>query len=237
MNVPPLNILYADNHLLVVDKPAGIATMGSQAGELTVARVAADYLRRKHNKPGNAFVGVVSRLDRLVSGVLVLARTSKAASRLSEQIRQHKVEKYYLAIVEGQCPWESSTPGSWLEIVDWVAKDEVGQRMRTVRESVPGAQLARLRVQWLATVGDKSLVKLELLTGRKHQIRLQLAEQGTPVWGDSKYGAAKKFSPGIALHCQQLTILHPTLKQPLTFTSSPARHWTRIPSEFERLLT
>lgn len=237
MNVPPLNILYADNHLLVVDKPAGIATMGSQAGESTVARQASEYLRQKYNKPGNAFVGVVSRLDRLVSGVLILARTSKAASRLSEQIRQQKVEKHYLAIVEGRCPWHSSPAGSWHELVDWVAKDEASHRMRAVRESTPGAQLARLRVQWLATVGDKSLVKLELITGRKHQIRLQLAEQGTPVWGDSKYGAAKQFSPGIALHCQQLTVLHPTLKQQLTFTSSPAQHWKKIPSEFERLLS
>ena len=109
--------------------------------------------------------------------------------------------------------------------------------MSAVSESLPGAQLARRRVQWLATVRDKSLVKLELITGRKHQIRLQLAEQGTPVWGDSKYGAAKPFSPGIALHCQQLTVSHPTLKQQLTFTSSPAHHWTKAPSEFAPLVS
>ncbi len=235
--MPPLNILYADNHLLVVDKPAGLSTMGSTLGEPTLARQAAEYLRHKHNKPGNAFIGVVSRLDRLVSGVLVLARTSKAASRVSEQIRQHQVDKFYMAIVEGQWPTQLSTPNSWHELVDWVAKDEASHRMRVVPETKPGAQLAHMRVQCLANAHDKSLLKIELMTGRKHQIRLQLAEQGTPVWGDTKYGAARPFSPGIALHCQQLTILHPTLKQKLTFASPPTQHWTKVPLEFERLIT
>ncbi len=235
--MPPLNILFSDNHLLVVDKPAGIATMGSEVGQPTLARQAAEYLQQKHNKPGKAFIGVVSRLDRLVSGVLVLARTSKAASRLSEQIRQQSVEKFYMAMVEGGWPRRSTDASRWHELVDWVAKDEASHRMRVVAESKPGAQLARLRVEWLATARDKSLLRVELVTGRKHQIRLQLAEQGTPVLGDAKYGARSPFSPGIALHCQQLTILHPTLKTSMTFQSSPAPHWIKVPSEFAQLLS
>ncbi|MCA9182112.1 MAG: RluA family pseudouridine synthase [Planctomycetales bacterium] len=262
--VPPLSVLYSDNHLLVVDKPVGIATMGSPQETQTIARLAALYLQRKYNKPGKAFIGVVSRLDRLVSGVLLLARTSKAASRISEQLRQQSVEKFYMAIVEGRLPTSPGSPAAWREVVDWVAKDESAQRMRVVDESHPQAQVARLRIQPLANSGEKSLVKIELLTGRKHQIRLQLAEQGTPIWGDTKYGARGRFvargptpnrsssgSPmgtaaegrdagnvgsGIALHCQQLSLIHPTLKHTMVFESSPLAHWPQMPAEFEKWL-
>jgi len=240
--VPALKILYTDNHLLVVDKPAGIATMGSEEGVPTIARQAAEYLQRVGNKPGKAYVGVVSRLDRLVSGVLVLARTSKAASRLSEQIRQQATGKFYLALVEGT--WPRTQPANnatspaepWKELQDWVIKDEGAQRMRVTHVNHPDAQLARLRVQLLASLPDQSLVRIELLTGRKHQIRLQLAEQGTPVLGDAKYGARHKFSPGIALHCHQVTLLHPTLKQPMVFSSSPSTHWSQLPKQFRHVL-
>ncbi len=232
--MPELNVLFSDNHLLVVDKPAGISTMGAEAGTPTIARQAAEYLQRKHNKPGKAFIGVVSRLDRLVSGVLVLARTSKAASRLSEQIREQNVAKFYLAVAEGKWPTAS---GETIELVDWVAKDETMQRMRVVSDSHPTAQLARLRVQSLASCGQQQLLKVELLTGRKHQIRLQLAEFGLPIRGDHKYGAHSSFTPGIALHCQQLTITHPTLKEPMTFRSSPKKHWKNIPAEFQSFLS
>ncbi|MEO8269574.1 MAG: RluA family pseudouridine synthase [Aureliella sp.] len=254
--VPPLSVLYSDNHLLVIDKPAGIATMGSPQDSQTIARQAALYLQRKYNKPGKAFIGVVSRLDRLVSGVLVLARTSKAAARISEQLRQGRVEKLYLAIVEGRLQTSSASSTVYRELVDWVAKDESAQRMRVVDESHPQAQVARLRLQPLASSGDKTLVKIELLTGRKHQIRLQLAEQGTPIWGDKKYGARCRFvspagvqmrssaggrdagrpSEAIALHCQQLSLLHPTLKQTMVFQSSPQTHWPQIPADFDKWL-
>ena len=258
--MPPLSVLYTDNHLLVIDKPAGIATMGSPQETQTIARMAAQYLQRKYNKPGKAFIGVVSRLDRLVSGVLVLARTSKAASRISEQLRQQRVEKFYVAIVEGRLPTSPGSPTAWREVVDWVAKDESAQRMRVVDESHPLAQVARLRLLPLANCGEKTLVKIELLTGRKHQIRLQLAEQGTPIWGDTKYGArgrfvprglipgglqlgtaaersgAGKFGNGIALHCQRISLMHPTLKHTMVFESSPLAHWPQVPPEFEKWL-
>lgn len=239
--VSKLSVIYTDNHLLVVDKPAGIATMGAAPDTDTIARQAALYLQQKYNKPGKAFVGVVSRIDRLVSGVLVLARTSKAASRISEQLRQQKVGKFYLAIVEGRwsptvdATGNSSAAGAGVEIVDWVAKDERAQRMRVVDPSHPAAQQARLRVQPLARSGERSLLKIELLSGRKHQIRLQLAEHGTPVWGDRKYGARSRFVKphAIALHCQQLTLSHPTLKRLMVFQASPAAHWPTAPGDFQ----
>lgn len=234
VKTPLLSVIYTDNHLLVVDKPAGIATMGTPQETTTIARQAALYLQQKYNKPDKAFVGVVSRIDRLVSGVLVLARTSKAASRISEQLRQQKVEKFYLAIVEGRWPPTANSTGAWSEIVDWVAKDERAQCMRVVDASHPAAQQARLRLQMLAHSGERSLVKIELLTGRKHQIRLQLAEHGTPIWGDRKYGARSRFAKenAIALHCQKLALLHPTTKQSMVFRASPAAHWPTVPSEF-----
>lgn len=235
LSVSKLSVIYADNHLLVVDKPAGIATMGTPQETTSMARQAALYLQHTYNKPGKAFVGVVSRIDRLVSGVLVLARTSKAASRISEQLRQQKVEKFYLAIVEGRWPPTVNPAGAWSEIVDWVAKDEQAQRMRVVDPSHPAAQQARLRLQTLASSGDRSLLKIELVTGRKHQIRLQLAEHGTPIWGDRKYGARSQFAKenAIALHCQQLTLLHPTTKQSMVFRASPAAHWPTVPRDFQ----
>lgn len=207
--------------------------MGTAVGEQTVARQAADYLKTKYAKPGNAFVGVVSRLDRLVSGVLVLARTSKAASRLSEQFREQSIRKFYLAVVEGTWPAPPAALGPWQELTDWVLKDERAQRMQVAFEPHPAAQLARLRVRCLACAPHKSLVQVELLTGRKHQIRLQLAERGLPIWGDSKYGARSRSGQAIALHCQQITLVHPTLKQTMTFHSSARRHWPHQPTEFQ----
>ncbi len=228
----PLKVLFSDNHLLVVDKAAGIATMGAESGAPTLARIAADYIRQKYNKPGNAFIGVVSRLDRLVSGVLVLARTSKSASRLSDQIRRQDIGKHYVAIVEGN--W--AVDGKSHELVDWIAKDEAAQRMRVVNETHPGAQLAQLRARALAVENGLSLLQLELITGRKHQIRLQLAEHGTPVFGDAKYGGRRKFGEGIALHCREVTMRHPTRGEQMTFRSSPLLHWHNIPNHFENLL-
>ncbi len=249
-NVAPLTILYSDNHLLVIDKPAGIATMGTDEGTPTIARQAALYVQQTYHKPGKAFIGIVSRIDRLVSGVLVLARTSKAASRLSEQLRQQQWGKSYLAIVEGHWPvlgptacatpqLDSAAPssaGNWLELVDYVAKDEAAQCMRVVDRIHHRGQLARLRVRALATVGQQSLLQVELLTGRKHQIRLQLSQHGTPIWGDVKYGARRQAGDGIGLHCQQLTLIHPTLKDTRVFRASAGTHWRKawgqLPPQF-----
>ncbi len=236
----PLTILYSDNHLLVIDKPAGIATMGADEGTPTIARQAAAYLQHKYRKPGRAFVGVVSRIDRLVSGVLVLARTSKAASRLSEQLREQQLGKSYLAMVEGYWPVVDASAAAeaenWVELADYVAKDETAQRMRVVDAEHHRGQLARLRVRALASAGQLSLLQVELLTGRKHQIRLQLAQHGTPIWGDVKYGARRQAGEGIGLHCQQLTLVHPTLKDTRVFSSPPGPHWRKawgqLPAQF-----
>ena len=217
-----LAVLYEDNHLLVVNKPAGLATMGATTGTTTAVTLAAEYLKERYQKPGNVFVGVVSRLDRLVSGVLVLARTSKAASRLSQQFRDQTTDKRYTALVEGK--WVAP---DWLQLEDWVIKDEPRQRMRVAAENAPGAQLARLKVRAVATRSPWTQLSIELQSGRKHQIRLQLAHQGHAILGDRKYDATSRFPHGIALHCQQLTLQHPTRREPLSFMAPSPDYWPK----------
>lgn len=220
----PLEILYEDNHLLVVNKPVGIATMGAEAGP-TIHSLAADYLKQAYGKPGKAFVGVVSRLDAMTSGVLVLARTSKAASRLSSQFAQRSgggTDKIYLAAVEGSL---SELEG---ELQDHVLKDDAAHRMRVVGQTVDGAKEARLRYCRLLDREGVSVVAVRLLSGRKHQIRLQFADRGYPVLGDRKYGATTRFFSAIALHSWRLRIVHPTKRTPMWFRADPPPTWKAL---------
>ncbi len=217
----PLSILFEDNHLLVVNKPAGVATIGVANDEASIAKLAKEYLQRKYNKPGNVYLGVMSRLDAFVSGVLLLARTSKAAARLTEQFRQRTVEKTYWAVVEGVVEPTSAT---W---TDWLIKDEQAHRMRAVASSVDGAQEARLSYRRTKMLNDSStsLVEIDLLTGRKHQIRVQFSSRGWPVLGDRKYGARQTFAIGIALHARRLVIDHPVSKERLQFVAPLPASW------------
>ncbi|QDS93111.1 Ribosomal large subunit pseudouridine synthase C [Roseimaritima multifibrata] len=222
-----MQVLYEDNHLLVVNKPAGIATMGTPDSD-TVYSWAGAYLKQKYNKPGNVFVGIVSRLDSFTSGVLVLARTSKSASRLSEQFRESTVEKTYLAVVEGKLEPPSDPQVDWHEWSDWVLKDESAHRMRTVSKGQKGAQEARLKWRIVRRWGDRTLVEVKLLTGRKHQIRVQFSSRGYAVWGDRKYDAKKRMERGIALHSCRIQFLHPTKKDKMEFTAEPPASWRSL---------
>ncbi len=226
-----LDVLYEDNHLLVINKPAGIATMGAESGE-TVHSLAAAYLKDKYHKPGKVFVGVVSRLDAMTSGVLVLARTSKAASRLVPQFGDSgqgkkasdvpRAVKVYLAAVEGPL---TNDHGRW---VDFVRKDDAAQRMRVVNETATGAQRAELEYCKLADADNVSLVAIRLLSGRKHQIRLQLAERGYPILGDRKYDSRHRFAAGVALHSWCLQITHPTRCRRCTWYADLPRSWKSL---------
>ncbi len=231
MNSLNIQVLYEDNHLLVINKPAELATMGALAGEPTAAAWAAAYLKRRYQKPGNAFVGVVSRLDSFVSGVLVLARTSKAANRLTEQFRERQTEKLYIACVEG----ELSEP-NWKALTANIAKNEAAHRMAVVPPKTLGAQSAALEFRTLKNSPSKTLIEVNLLTGRKHQIRLQLSDAGHPILGDSKYGASSKFAKGIALHACRLTIEHPTLQKPMTFFAPLPAAWSSLPTDLRKSL-
>lgn len=223
---PPLQVLYEDNHLLVVNKPSGIATMGTAAGATSMVTLAKEYLKQHFKKPGNVYLGVVSRLDSLVSGVLIFARTSKAAARLSEQFRERGAEKTYWAIVDGAPEPKAA------ELVHWISKDESQQRMVVRTKKSANAREARLRYQTLRTFSGGTLLEVELQTGRKHQIRVQLAAAGHAILGDRKYGSQEPFPAGIALHARSLTIDHPTLKKPLTFVAELPKAWGKWNGHF-----
>lgn len=212
--------LYLDNHLLVVDKPAGRLVQGDITGDHDLVTEAKAFLKERFDKPGNVFVGLVHRLDRPTSGVVVLARTSKAAGRLSDQFRGRSTDKRYLAVLEGVLDQEG-------EAVDGIVKREEGG-VKVVRPEHPNAQRAVLRWRTLAVESRRSLVEVELVTGRKHQIRAQLAKRGAPVLGDFRYGNPTKFADGrgIALHAWRLAIEHPTQREPMTFTSAPPPSWS-----------
>lgn len=226
-----LDILYEDNHLLALNKPAGWPTTHFDGTDETVDRLAKAYLKEKHAKPGNVFLGVVHRLDKPVSGVLVFARTSKAAARLSEQFRAGAVEKTYWAVVEvarvsgrrePAVPWHNSDSGS---LEDYLLKNDPTARVEVVPADTHGAQLARLVFQVRGRYDGLTWLELRPHTGRKHQLRVQLASRGCPVYGDAKYGSDRRFGPAIALHARALTVLHPTSKEPLTFTAELPKHW------------
>ncbi|MGI8982143.1 MAG: RluA family pseudouridine synthase [Pirellulaceae bacterium] len=218
---PSLQVLFEDNHLLVVNKPAGIATMGTAAGTTSMVTLAKEYLKQHYKKPGNVYLGVVSRLDLLVSGVLVFARTSKSAARLSEQFRERETQKIYWVVVEGV-----PEPASG-ELVHWLSKDESQQRMVIRSKKSADSQEARLKYQTLRKTTRGTLLEVELQTGRKHQIRVQLAAAGHPILGDRKYGSKEPFPAGIALHARSLTIGHPTLKQSMTFVAELPQTWEK----------
>lgn len=219
---PPFNVLYEDNHLLVVNKPAGLPTMGTPSGHPTLLTLAKEYVKDRYQKPGNVYLGVVSRLDAPVTGVVLLARTSKAASRLTEQFRAHTVEKTYWAMIEGVLdPLEG-------RLTDWLRHDDHHRRVNIVGSTMPGAQEARLCYRVLKTMKKYSLLEVQLETGRKHQIRVQLSHAGYPIVGDRKYGNRTLFSAGIALHSRRLVVSHPTTAVRLEFEAPLPDSWRQF---------
>lgn len=215
-----LEVLYEDNHLLAVNKPAMLPTMGVAAGKPSLLDVAKDYIKKKYNKPGQVYLGVVSRLDAPVTGVLLIARTSKAASRLSEQFRSRQVEKIYHAIVEGRpVPREA-------QLEHWLRKDERHRKMHVTMKDLEQAQQARLRYRVLRELaGDLAMLEVQLDTGRKHQIRVQLSAIGHPILGDRKYRGSATFGVGIALHSHLLRFEHPVRKEAVELTAPKPPSW------------
>lgn len=219
MSLPQLDILYEDNHCLAIAKPAGWPSTHYQGREETLDRAVKSYLKQKHSKPGNVFLGVVHRLDRGVSGVLLFARTSKAAARLAEQFRQGTVQKTYWAIVEGKL----ATPAGTLE--DWLQKDRTVGRVHVVTPRAPGTRRALLSFQTKAHHGDLTWLEVRPQTGRRHQLRVQLAHHGYPIYGDLKYGSRHTFSGAVALHARALTFLHPVRHEPTTLVAEIPPTW------------
>ena len=201
-------ILLEDGPFLAVNKPAGLLTQGVPGGLPTLENWVKAFLKEKYHKPGNVYLGIPHRLDRPVSGVMVFAKNSKAAARLAEQFRNRTVRKWYLAVTAGV-----PEPRSGL-LTDWLLKDAEQAHVLIVPPNVTGARCAELRYEVLAARDETALVRVELLTGRMHQIRVQFAARGWPIVGDVQYGAlgepeASATGVSIALHAERLELKHP----------------------------
>lgn len=209
-----LEVVYEDNHLLVVVKPPNLLTQGDKTGDPSLLNEAKGYIKERYHKPGEVYLGLVHRMDRPVGGLVALARTSKAAARLSEQLRTHAMRRDYLAVVRG-----GAIPDA-LDLCDWLLMDEAAGRVRAVAPETPGAKEARLHLRALGRDGGTALVHVSLETGRKHQIRAQLAHAGFPILYDARYGEAVPGQP-VALWGAALSFRHPTRGEPMQFTSAP----------------
>jgi len=215
-------VLFEDNHLLVVRKPPGLLSQGDRTGRANLLDLAKDYIKKKHQKPGRVYLGLVHRLDRQAGGVMVLARTSKAAGRLSDQFRRHQSRKIYWAVVQG-----GLRPGDGASEV-YLAWQ--GRRSVLVQPGRPSAQPAKLAYRTLAAGRETSLVEVELITGRRHQVRAQLAALGQPIAGDRLYGSVWAERDGaIGLWAVELSFRHPTSREDMTFRLEPPPDWPWLP--------
>lgn len=211
-----LKIIYEDNHIIVVEKTPNIPSQADKTGDIDMLTLVKNYIKEKYNKQGNVYLGLVHRLDRPVGGIMVFAKTSKAASRLSEQVRTKSLKKIYLAVVDGKVEKSKGT------LEDYLYKDERNNISKVVNATKKNAKLAKLDYEVLKynKVKDLSLLKVNLHTGRHHQIRVQLSNFGHSIFGDQKYGTRGKGKQ-IALWAYKLTISHPTTKQEMTFEDFP----------------
>ena len=211
------DIIFEDNHLLVVIKPQNIPVQEDDSKDDDMLRKLKRYLVEKYNKPGDAYVGLVHRLDRPTGGVMVFAKTSKAAGRLCDQIKTDEFEKTYLAVVNGKPRLDRA------RLVNFLKKDERNNIVKICPEFENGAKKAELDYQVLASNEKYSLVKVNLITGRSHQIRVQMAGIGCPIVGDTKYGKVEKAKTNMALWATSLKLNHPVTKQRLTFKVFPPK--------------
>ncbi|NLI20305.1 MAG: RluA family pseudouridine synthase [Clostridiales bacterium] len=214
-SAPAARVVYEDNHLLIAEKPPNLLTQGDATGDECLLDQMKRYLKQKYHKPGEVYLGCVHRLDRPVGGLVALARTGKAAARLSAQLRAHGMEREYLAVVQGAPP-ETGT------LTDWLIRDEALGDVGCVPEGTQGAQRAALAWQRLAAdaAAGTALLHIRLETGRKHQIRVQLAHAGYPIVQDLRYGQGMPGEP-IALWGAVLRLTHPTRGEKMTFVSLP----------------
>ena len=211
-----LKVIYEDNHIIVVEKPVNVPSQQDKTGDEDMLTIIKHYIKEKYNKPGNVYLGLIHRLDRPVGGVMVFAKTSKAAARLSEQVRNKEFQKRYLAIVNGKLEKTNAT------LENYLLKNERTNTSKVVEEGTKNSKYAKLEYEVIKYNEETnlSLVNIKLYTGRHHQIRLQFADIGHSLYGDQKYGTRGRGKQ-ICLWAYELTFKHPITKQKMTFNTKP----------------
>ena len=204
-----LDVLYEDNHIIVVVKPINILSQSDNTKDIDMLNIIKNYIKEKYNKPGNVYLGLVHRLDRPTGGVMVFARTSKSASRLSKQIKEGSLKKTYLAVV----PNFNLKKGTF---IDYLEKDKNNNSIIASKEK---GKYAKLNFETITKKNNNALVKIDLLTGRHHQIRVQFSSRGYPLYGDQRYGKMDKKQ--LALFAYKLEFLHPVTKEKMVFKKEP----------------
>ncbi|MDO4720341.1 MAG: RluA family pseudouridine synthase [Peptostreptococcaceae bacterium] len=214
-------VIYEDNHILVALKPFGMPSQEDDSKDPDMLSWVKNYVKEKYQKPGEVYIGLLHRLDRVAGGLMVFARTSKAASRLSEQIRSRSLEKTYQVVIEGIPRNKEGV------LEDYLRKDTLKNKVSPVSKNQKDAKFARLSYRTLLTKQKLSLLEIDLETGRAHQIRVQFSSRGNPIFGDAKYGSQNP-RPVIALWSYRLRFIHPTKKEPMEFSASPSVYLRRI---------
>lgn len=216
-----LNVLYEDNHIIVVEKKAGVLSQSDITGDIDLLTIVKEYVKEKYNKPGNVYIGLVHRLDKEVGGIMVFARTSKAARRLNEEIKNHNFKKTYVAVLDGVLDKKEDT------LIDYIYKDEKKRIAKIVDENYTGAKKSELSYNVIAYKNNKTIVKVNLITGRYNQIRVQFRNIGYPLLGDKKYGSNKNTS--LRLFAYELLFMHPVKKELMSFKLLP--RWEELDDE------
>ena len=211
-----MQVLYEDNHIIAVNKYIGELVQGDRTGDPTLDSSVKEYIKKKYNKPGDVFLGVVHRLDRPVSGVVIFARTSKALTRLNKSFQEHEIIKTYWAVVRHRPPMEEG------ELVNYLTRNAEKNKTYIAQKARKGAKEAKLSYRLMGVTNNFYLLEIDLHTGRHHQIRSQLAHINCPIKGDLKYGFARSNKDGgIHLHARKLQFVHPVTKEKISITASP----------------
>ena len=211
-----MEVVYEDNHIIIVNKQSGEIVQGDKTGDRPLSDIVKDYIKEKYQKPGAVFLGVVHRLDRPVSGLVIFARTSKALTRLNKMFVEGEVHKTYWAIVKKETGTRSQDTGEWHTLTHWLVRNEKQNKSYAYDHEKPNAKKAILKYRTIGQSDNYTLLEVNLMTGRHHQIRCQLAAMGCPIKGDLKYGAPRSNPDGsISLMSRRVEFIHPVSKAPI----------------------